>query len=111
MSEQTGLTPAQHKELRNRLLAEKDRLQSEIEALGQAVDEKADCSVSDRADAAALQERRHRAASLRAHHEQTLLEIGRALIRMNQGRYGISEASGEAITYERLKVLPWARTE
>ena len=111
MNGQTGLTPQQHTDLRNRLLAERDKLQSEIEALAQAVDERADCSVSDRADAAALQERRHRAASLRAHHEQSLLEIGKALRRMGRGRYGISEASGKAIAYERLKVLPWARTE
>jgi len=111
VSEQTALTPEQHEDLRDRLVAEQDKLQSEIEILEQAVNEKADCSVSDRADAAALQERRHRAASLRAHHEQTLLEIDAALNRMDRGRYGVSEASGQAIPYERLKVLPWARTE
>ncbi len=105
------LTPEQQTHLKDRLGAEKRKLGIEIEALDQAINEKADCSIADQADAAALNERRHRAASLRAHHEQTLQEIDAALRRIETGRYGVSEESGEPIAFERLDVVPWARTE
>lgn len=105
------LTPEQQSHLKNRLDAEKRKLGIEIAALEQAINEKADCSIADQADAAALNERRHRAASLRAHHEQTLAEIDAALRRIETGRYGVSEESGEPIPFERLDVVPWARTE
>lgn len=105
------LTPEQQTHLKNRLDTERRKLEIEIAALEQAINEKADCSIADSADAAALQERRHRAASLRAHHEQTLVEIDAALTRMDNGRYGISIESGEPIPFERLDVIPWARSE
>ena len=33
-----------------------------------------------------------------------------ALLRLQQGCYGISEVTGEPISYERLQVVPWAIT-
>lgn len=36
-------------------------------------------------------------------------EIDAALARMDQGTYGLSEASGDPIGYPRLSVVPWAR--
>lgn len=105
------LTPAQEAQLRNKLVAEHRRLEAEIAALRQTENEKADCSLTDQADAAAFLERRHRAASLRSHHETTVREIDAALERMNTGRFGISETSGEPIPFERLDVVPWARSE
>lgn len=103
------LTPEQQSGLRRRLQDEAGKLASEIASLNEAIDEKADCAVTDAADAAALQERRHQASSLRAHSERALVEIDAALVRMDAGRYGISETTGEPIPYERLEVLPWAR--
>ncbi len=105
------LTPEQQTHLQNRLVTERQKLETEIAALGQAIHEKADCSIADPADAAALNERRHRAASLRAHHEGTLVEIDAALSRIDAGRYGVSETTGEPIPFERLDIVPWARTE
>ena len=104
------LTPEQKASLRQQLIEEKTRLRGEVVTLAQGASEKADCSIADPADAAALQERRHRAASLRAHHELTLSEIDAALLRLENGRYGMSESTGEPIPYERLAIMPWART-
>ena len=105
------LTPEQQAHLKELLDAEKRKLGFEIAALEQAVNEKADCSIADPGDAAALNERRHRAAALRAHHGQTLREIDAALRRIETGRYGIGEDSGEPIPFDRLDVVPWARNE
>lgn len=105
-----SLTDDQAAHLRNKLVAERKRLTIEIAALNEAGTEKADCSLSDSADAAAFLERRHRATSLRSIHERALLEIDAALERMDKGRYGISEDSGEPIPFERLDVVPWARS-
>ena len=71
---------------------------------------KDDCSLADSADAASQQEGRLRAAGMLEQHRQIIGEIDAALHRLANGRYGISEASGEPIAYERLKLVPWART-
>ncbi len=105
------LTPEQTAHLKDKLIAEQQKLRVEISALKQTEAEKADCSLSDSADAAAYLERRHRAQSLRTHHEATLVEIDAALARLDNGRYGISTTSGEPIPLERLDLVPWARTE
>ena len=38
-----------------------------------------------------------------------LLEIDRALAKLEAGTYGVSEKSGAPIPYERLRAVPWAR--
>jgi DnaK suppressor protein len=38
-----------------------------------------------------------------------LLEVERALAKIDSGRYGVSEDSGAPIPLERLEVMPWAR--
>jgi DnaK suppressor protein len=40
----------------------------------------------------------------------TLEKIGRALRRIEEGTYGISEVSGKPIPIERLEAVPWATT-
>jgi RNA polymerase-binding protein DksA len=40
----------------------------------------------------------------------TLEKIDRALRRIQEGTYGISEASGKPIPLERLEAVPWATT-
>jgi DnaK suppressor protein len=37
-----------------------------------------------------------------------LLQIERALRKMHDGTYGVSEESGEPIGFDRLKAIPWA---
>jgi len=41
--------------------------------------------------------------------EALLREVEAALARMQTGRYGISEISGEPIPFKRLEAVPWAR--
>lgn len=42
--------------------------------------------------------------------ERALLgDVERALEKLHTGTYGIDEATGEPIPYERLAVIPWAR--
>ncbi len=38
------------------------------------------------------------------------LEVERALAKLQDGRYGVSEKSGAPIPYARLAAVPWART-
>jgi DnaK suppressor protein len=44
-----------------------------------------------------------------AHDRARLLEVEHALNKMSNGLYGLSEVSGEPISYERLLAIPWAR--
>lgn len=61
-------------------------------------------------EAASLQESRARASSIANHNRQTIEEIDAALGRLTNGRYGVSEATGKPIAYERLVLIPWAWT-
>lgn len=49
------------------------------------------------------------AANLLSSEQDVLYEIDEALRRIENGTYGICEATGQPIEYERLKVLPFAR--
>ena len=42
--------------------------------------------------------------------ERLLAQVERALQRMDQGTYGLSEISGKPIPVERLEAIPWAST-
>ena len=105
------LSAAQLTELEARLHSRRQALLDEIAGLSKEANAKADCTVTDAFDAAALQESRHRAAALISNREQVIAEIDAALVRLGQGRYGISESTGDPIPYARLAVVPWARTE
>ena len=41
---------------------------------------------------------------------QTLEQVDRALARVDEGTYGVSEVSGRPIPIERLEAVPWATT-
>ena len=105
------LSAAQLTELEGLLRSRKQALLDELAGLSQEANAKADCTVTDAFDAAALQETRHRAAALISNREQIVAEIDAALVRLDQGRYGMSESTGEPIPYARLALVPWARTE
>ena len=70
---------------------------------------KDDCSLTDAADAASLQENRLRALGMVEQHQQVIREIDAALRRFKNGTFGISEATGEPIAFDRLALIPWAR--
>jgi DnaK suppressor protein len=78
--------------------------------LEQQITIKDDCSLTDAADAATLQENRLRARGMVEQHQKIIAEIDAALRRLENGRYGVSETTGEPIAYDRLLLIPWART-
>jgi len=104
------LSQAQLQELAG-LLAEKRReLTGRVMNLEQQNVSKDDCSLADAADAASLQENRLRARGMLEQHQQIIKEIDAALRRLENGSYGISKTTGEPISYDRLMLIPWARS-
>jgi RNA polymerase-binding transcription factor DksA len=104
------LTQAQLEELAGNLADKRHELAAKLAVLKQQVTIKEDCALTDAAEAASLREEIARASGIADQHNQTVAEIDRALRRLETGRYGVSEISGEPISYERLVVIPWART-
>lgn len=104
------LTDSQLDELANQLVNKRHELADMLDKLDLQIAAKDDCSLSDAAEAASLQENRVRASGIADQHRQTIAEINLALSRLENGRYGVNETSGEPIAYERLLLIPWART-
>lgn len=61
------------------------------------------------ADVAAGDEYQERTLELLRSERNVLREIDAALERIDAGRYGVCEATGEPIPKSRLKLIPWAR--
>ena len=102
------LDQSQLSELRAALILKRAELLRSIAGLGEPspISEPGDLADSATTEIA-VGERTELAAQ-----ERTLLDdIEHALLKLSRGTYGISEASGEPIRYERLRALPWARTE
>ncbi len=104
------LTDSQLDELANHLVDKRRELADMLDKLDLQIAAKDDCSLSDAAEAASLQEIRVRASGIADQHRQTIAEINLALSRLKNGRYGVDETSGEPVAYERLLLIPWART-
>ena len=104
------LSQAQLKKLASLLADKRRELSERVVDLNEQVVVKDDCAIADAADAAGLQENRLRARGIVEQHQQTINEIDAALRRLEVGSYGISETSGEPIAYNRLMLIPWART-
>jgi DnaK suppressor protein len=101
------LTAGQLSTLRERLLAEQTRLrsyESTLNPVREAQERSADAM--DEAEASLAQ---HEALGRSAHDRTHLREVEKALAKIEAGSYGKSELSGEAIGYERLNAVPWAR--
>jgi DnaK suppressor protein len=104
-----ALTPAQREELRHSLEAKKASLLAAIREHEDLEDEGAEPG-----DAADLAEQIAELTDSRARADRDvdlLEEVDRALTRLNEGTYGVSEASGRPISYERLRAVPWARLD
>ena len=108
MSEST-LSDSELTDLEDRLGSKRQELAELIKSLREVTGSRRDCAILDIADSASLYEMQRRAATLIGQHEATLEEVDAALARIREGRYGISQVSGEPIGYERLAVIPWAR--
>lgn len=101
------LTQSQVASLHERLLAERARLQASVESVA-LVREPRERSAEDmdEAEASLVQ---HEALGRVAHERNRLALIDRALSKIANGTYGISELSEEPIGYPRLNAVPWAR--
>ncbi len=71
-----------------------------------AEEEPEEGDVADAAEGVIEDRERH---ALDEHDRAELGEIEHALAKLDDGSYGISEASGRPIPFERLLAVPWAR--
>ena len=101
-------------ELKQRLLDEKARLERQIERENQEIVDMSSDQANENtysnhmADDGGFLQDIDRTTTIRENFQVTLKEINKALERMENGTYGISEVSGKPIPAERLEVLPWA---
>ena len=103
------LSQTQLDELASRLSEKRREMIKRVERLEQQISTNDDCSHTDAADAASAQENRLRARGIAEQHRQIIMEIDAAARRLESGSYGVSEATGEPIAYNRLMLVPWAR--
>ncbi len=121
------LTLAQLEELRDCLTSERQELAGSITALSALIEAKQDCEIRRSGNVARvfmtlvirLAKKRfatvpdeicRRASIIAKHHKRMIFEIDAALGRLDEGLYGLSEKSGEPITYAQLLLVPWARS-
>jgi RNA polymerase-binding transcription factor DksA len=96
-------------EARERLLAERDRLEAQLSDQADAVADQQsedDIAASDLAKDILDRELNHSELE-RARRE--LAEVNAALERIDNGTYGVSDVSGRPIPDERLQAVPYAR--
>jgi DnaK suppressor protein len=108
-----ALTQAQREELRRTLEAKRKQLlhvlrehEDRDEEPGEDPLEKEPTDAADLAESAIEDNDR---IALADHNLELLEEIDHALSRLDDGTYGLSEATGLPIPYERLRAVPWAR--
>lgn len=109
----SNLKPDQIAHLKKLLLQEKEELQASLDSREPESlrDSLGELSTSDNhpADSGTELFERSRDLALDDTESERLAEIEAALARIEEGTYGICEASGEPIPYERLEALPWTR--
>jgi DnaK suppressor protein len=104
------LTPKQVQELSDQLADKRREMIDNIDSFRETIMAKHDCDIHDAGDSARHNEEHRRAATIARHHKETIAEIDLAINRLKEGRFGVSETTGEPIAYERLLAIPWART-
>ncbi len=101
------LTPAQADELRRQLLDMRARLlrghEDHLDRGRFTVEQ-----VPEPEEAAALDTSQSTLIDLAENERILLVQVDRALEKMANGTYGVSEESGEPIAFERLRAIPWA---
>jgi DnaK suppressor protein len=110
----SALTPGQREELRRTLEAKKAHLLRSIAKREDEEDTLAETNgadVGDPADLAEISIERRERLALADRDIDLLEEVDHALTRLHDGTYGVSEATGQPISYERLRAVPWARLD
>ena len=108
----SGLSRAEVNELRNALLEHRAELLGDVAGLDEALIGDADGSSSvplHMADVGTEHYDREFNLGLLEHERQTLSEIHEALLRMENGTYGVCVNSGQPIGKVRLAAKPWAK--
>lgn len=94
---------------RRALLALRETLVAEQELRHAAFRAPREEVAGDFGDAAGTQQERDELVAELSLEKVELTEIDAALARIQNGRYGICEATGERIAPERLRAVPWTR--
>ena len=104
-----ALTKKQLDELRRRLEEERVRILQVLRApAATAPPEDRGPEVEEAAQRAT---ERDRQLEIVARERALLAEVERALAKLAEGKYGLSESTGTPISYQRLLAVPWARQE
>jgi DnaK suppressor protein len=95
-----------------RLKAERDAIESRIAANKRGIQEtvRDESGVGDFEDEADLLYEREAEIGENSRDRQELVQVDKALERIQHGTYGLSEVSGKPIPIERLEALPYATT-
>jgi DnaK suppressor protein len=95
-------------EARQRLLAERERLEALLSDQADAVADQQDFDASASDLAKDILDRELSQSEL-ARARRELAEVNAALERVEDGTYGVSDVSGKPIPDERLRAVPYAR--
>ena|SRR3984893_589318 len=95
-----------------RLKAERDAIESRIATNKQGIQETVldESGVGDSVDESNLLYEREAELDENARDRKELAQVKRALDRIEQGTYGLSEVSGKPIPIDRLEAVPYATT-
>jgi DnaK suppressor protein len=103
----SGLTAGQLEILRQRLEHLRAELQARLEREEQRARETD--RLTEPMDAAELTREQDDAVTFSEHDRIRLRDVEHALAKLENGTYGVSEASGRPIGFRRLLAVPWAR--
>ena len=104
-----GLSDEQVAILRGRLQQVREELRARL--AGEAAVQRDTEPFVEEIDAAEQTREQDDAITFAARDRQRLREIDWALAKIATGRYGLSEVSGEPISFARLLAVPWARQD
>jgi DnaK suppressor protein len=104
-----GLTPEQLSQLRGQLLDLQAALSARLRRQ-EAVVREAEPEIEPLEVAEQTREQDD-AVTFSQRDRELLSDVNYALRKIDDGSYGISEASGDPIPFERLRAVPWARTD
>ena len=106
------LTSEDVRRFKERLRADREAIESRIASNRRGIAEtvRDESGVGNFEDEANLIQEREADIDENARDRKELAQIERALERIDQGTYGLSEVSGKPIPIERLEALPYATT-
>lgn len=114
MAVRSAYTKRELDDLRRRLVEEKDKLHAQLASIEEATFATSQSDISgevsfddENADAGTFTFERERDLSIENNVRDLLAKIDRALIRMDDGAYGICSRCGKPIEKARLKALPY----